>query len=98
MTEQLKPCPFCGGAASVSKINGYVSCAHHCYGKYNPKEIWNTRPLESALEAQVAQFAYVSDMHSRLREVYDEIDSHVDGSSIVLAKDLLRSAFPEVLK
>ena len=38
------------------------------------------------------------DLLRRLKEVYEEIDSHVDGSSIVIAKDLLRSAFPEVLK
>ena len=57
------------------------------------KSAWEDKEIE-AMESMQVVITLISD----LKEMYEEIDSHVDGSSIVIAKDLLRSAFPEVLK
>jgi len=67
MSEELKPCPFCGGEAV--KTNGtwsddkgnngfYVKCEHNCTAIMT-NVVWNTRPLEAentALETKCARY------------------------------------------
>lgn len=54
MTEELKPCPFCGGKAEFENDNGewFVFC-EKCGSMTVPfetkpeaKETWNNRPIE----------------------------------------------------
>lgn len=54
--DELKPCPFCGGSASVAN-NGtlyYAKCDECCtegakmYGFYNATEAWNRRASDAA--------------------------------------------------
>ena len=48
MTDELRPCPFCG---QPPHFNVYASCVKHTSGFY-VKE-WNTRPIEDALRKQL---------------------------------------------
>ena len=69
MSEELKPCPFCGNEASIKdvvvypnceKAPAYVGCKNHCAGGsgYDLQDTinrWNNRPLEDALRARIAE-------------------------------------------
>lgn len=60
MSDKLKPCPFCGGRASVRPrttfVPSFVQCAETCGGTaYGPHE-WNRRaPDAAALKLARAQ-------------------------------------------
>ncbi|MDR2820550.1 MAG: Lar family restriction alleviation protein [Desulfovibrio sp.] len=55
MTEELKPCPFCGSEAERNVRNVSVHCANPAcsanYVLFGPEE-WNERPLEDALRSR----------------------------------------------
>ena len=57
--SELKPCPFCKHFAGFSVIlpyeeyPGHVACMF-C-GAETPFDIWNTRPIEDALRARIAE-------------------------------------------
>lgn len=66
MSEELKPCPFCGNSEdlTVTRINnstGYrrIECKKCDYNRYiygtkqDAIRKWNTRPAEEALKAEV---------------------------------------------
>jgi hypothetical protein len=59
MSDELKACPFCGCtditfSPYTEKIthSTFVKC-EHCRTGWMPVNIWNTRPLEDALQARV---------------------------------------------
>ena len=59
--SELKPCPFCNmpAASITSKIDGkeYYSCLNvDCpNGSWFTADEWNTRPIEDALTARIAE-------------------------------------------
>lgn len=62
MSDDLKPCPFCGGCADVydSVVGIYVYCsacsAHGPAARAGEAiQLWNTRSREEALEADLAR-------------------------------------------
>ena len=67
INEELKPCPFCEGAAGLhnntAKSAYWVECSEPNCGFYSrntvsPRvsiEVWNTRPTEVALRAELAE-------------------------------------------
>ena len=62
--NKLKPCPFCGKMPEVYEFNRrkYYGCGRdECYtAGFNgtvTKSIWNTRPIEDALNARIAELS-----------------------------------------
>ena len=65
MSEELKPCPFCGGMPKVNDwtLKGITDkrcfCDNEKWPVYLSKTIaidgWNTRPIEDALNARIAE-------------------------------------------
>jgi len=55
--SELKPCPFCGKMPKVEP-NGDCYCDYYICpmapDSYMPKD-WNTRPIEDALRARIAE-------------------------------------------
>lgn len=64
MSKELKPCPFCGELEHISEEDGYTfdketypkcgKCTHNAQAKID-SATWNTRPIEDALNARVAE-------------------------------------------
>ncbi len=71
MSEELKPCPFCGGDAFLHESDEfwYVSC-NHCINQtthfYNGKDIvidrWNTRVDDAKLKLAVEALEQLADI------------------------------------
>ena len=53
MSEKLKPCPFCGEPVEFNKFAEKVVC-EDC-GATIYSDYWNTRPIEDALNARIAE-------------------------------------------
>lgn len=64
MSEQLKPCPFCGNPPEITRIfnpsedcpdcfNTYIECPQHKF--IHDTETWNTRPVEDSLRDEINQ-------------------------------------------
>ena len=81
MSEDLKPCPFCGDAEdlTITRINDSTlywcfeceSCDYNRYIFGNKEEaikIWNTRPAEDALTAEIERLKADLEMQKNLTE------------------------------
>lgn len=64
MSEELRPCPFCGGEAQVNTwtMRGITESRCFCSNSDCPNSVrtvaleqWNTRPIEDALHARIAE-------------------------------------------
>ena len=65
MSCELKPCPFCGGVAQVINtwtMHGITESRCFCSNSDCPNSVrtvaleqWNTRPIEDALNARIAE-------------------------------------------
>ena len=56
MSEELKPCPFCGGSNITEESSISVVFCADCGGeKDTDMGSWNTRPIEDALTARIAE-------------------------------------------
>ena len=53
MSEKLKQCPFCGGEAELCYSEVDTFC-RKC-NVIQETEMWNTRPIEDALNARIAE-------------------------------------------
>jgi hypothetical protein len=53
MSEELRPCPFCGGEAELCYSEVDTFC-RKC-NVMQETELWNTRPIEDALNARIAE-------------------------------------------
>ena len=98
MSDDLKPCPFCGGgAAAQARVNfvgyHYVGCECGAEGPASPsaddaRSLWNTRPGEEELRAEVDPERISLDLIQRkLAEVSDE-----ELAALVGVERLLRAA------
>ena len=57
MSEELKPCPFCGGSNITEEASISVVFCADCGGEKDTDfgGDWNTRPIEDALNARIAE-------------------------------------------
>ena len=57
MSEELRPCPFCGGNDIVYEEALSVTYCNDCGGELDEGfgSDWNTRPIEDALTARIAK-------------------------------------------
>lgn len=73
MTEELKPCPFCGGNGSYSNAGfGFIVKCRKCGSKTSiqesgkeASEAWNTRSIENELTGKIGK---LESENKRLRE------------------------------
>ena len=54
MSEELRPCPFCGGTKICTEKGINLNYCDNCSAESNV-EHWNTRPIEDALNARIAE-------------------------------------------
>jgi len=52
--SELKPCPFCGGTKICTEKGINLNYCDNCSAESNV-EHWNTRPIEDALNARIAE-------------------------------------------
>ena len=96
MTE-LKKCPFCGSQAITEVIigdEGHALTCSHCHAtgmvmtssaKFEDVEkAWNTRPIESALEAEVAR---LNDRNDKLEDCFREIENWCKAYALDIAPE-----------
>ena len=70
MNDDIKPCPFCGNAVAMYDMEGYPTkwFEVHCVCQVAPntplcetvdkvRELWNSRPYESALQEENRKLA-----------------------------------------
>ena len=53
MSEELRPCPFCGGTKICTEKGINLNYCDNCSAESNV-EHWNNRPIEDALNARIA--------------------------------------------
>ncbi|MBO7330062.1 MAG: Lar family restriction alleviation protein [Lentisphaeria bacterium] len=85
MSEELKPCPFCGQDVSIGPVD---DCTHYWYvccedcditrfifgSKQESIKIWNTRPAEDALKAEVERLTQALEAIAKNAEFWDDWD------------------------
>ena len=54
MSEELRPCPFCGGTKICTEKGINLNYCDNCSAESNI-EHWNIRPIEDALNARIAE-------------------------------------------
>jgi len=52
MSEELRPCPFCGGTKICTEKGINLNYCDNCSAESNV-EHWNTRPIEDELRAEI---------------------------------------------
>ena len=91
MSEELKPCPFCGNNVHQEYVKGihvtesgtFITCdsCNRCYVRAtgNGIEVWNTRPIEDKLREIIRRLTADAEMLS----IAMNWDEDEDGSEIV---------------
>jgi len=54
MSEELRPCPFCGGTKICTEKGINLNYCDNCSAESNV-EHWNTRPIEDELRSRIAE-------------------------------------------
>lgn len=89
MSEELKPCPFCGGEPKVTEREGFAffwcgecGASSKIAKESEAREYWNRRPAEDALTAEVERLKNDLEIQKNLTRMacfesnraYDEVE------------------------
>ena len=83
---KLKKCPFCGSEANLNDVNEYGYGCSNMMCELSCKEIatviWNTRPIEDKLQAELAMQLDRLSYHGELKcvdfKVYAKLQAKLD--------------------
>lgn len=84
----LKPCPFCGGEAELCYSEVDTFC-RKC-NVMQETELWNTRPIEDALNARIAELEAEIDQltaHTDIERQDDKSSNDTQTQTIVYGKE-----------
>ena len=73
-SNNLRPCPFCGGTKICTEKGINLNYCDNCSAESNI-EHWNTRPIEDALNARIAELEAESErftVHSDIERQDDK--------------------------
>ena len=82
---ELKPCPFCGSADIRTEPGINLNYCDKCSAEANI-EHWNTRPIEDALRARIAELEEEIDqltVHSDIERQDDKSPNHTQIDTVV---------------
>ena len=85
----LKPCPFCGGAKICTEKGINLNYCDNCSAESNI-EHWNTRPIEDALNARIAELEGESERftaHDATERQDDKSPNDTQTQTIVYGKE-----------
>jgi hypothetical protein len=72
MSEELKPCPFCGGTKICTEKGINLNYCDNCSAESNI-EHWNTRPIEDDLRKRIAELEALVNVSEGLYErIYEQ--------------------------
>ncbi len=86
MSEELRPCPFCGGTKICTEKGINLNYCDNCSAESNV-EHWNTRPIEDELRSRIAELEGLVD---ELIEIGDRLvfpDGVFDDEQSVIERD-----------
>ena len=98
MSEELRPCPFCGGEAQVNTwtMHGITESRCFCSNSDCPNSVrtvafeqWNTRPIEDELRARIAELEADNDQltaHNDTERQDDKSPNNTQTQTIVYGK------------
>ena len=99
MSDDLKPCPFCGGEASKIHASGLFERVYckDCFAQTGglhsdramAKKAWNTRPADAAIEELEAKLAKAVEALRAVDDEYSDLYWGPDLSSIKQARATL---------
>lgn len=85
MTEELKPCPFCGGhnTTQVSHYRECLDCETFGPSADGQFDRWNARPIEDALRSRIKE---LEDERDALKERTKGLESNLRDTLCVIEK------------
>ena len=84
MSEELRPCPFCGGTNICTEKGINLNYCDSCSAEANI-EHWNTRPIEDALNKRIAELEAEIDELKPYRDGYDAYEDFPEEGENVFA-------------
>ena len=98
--SELKPCPFCGLEAQTYSDGNYtvvycncINCDPIDWDGVNP-EIWNTRPIEDALRAELekrtAELHYANTACMEMKRELDRLNAEIKTTDDLLYVEKLK--------
>ena len=76
--SEIKPCPFCGGTKICTEKGINLNYCDNCSAESN-MERWNTRPIEDALQARIAELESELNLLKQERDFWQAVEKEREG-------------------